>query len=58
VHEVLLEQLDYHRRRGGAFNLPAALESSGAPQYADLIRKMMRSRAVAKALEQPLTATT
>jgi len=58
VREVLLEQIDYHRRRGGTFNLPASLESSGAPQFADVIRKMMRCRAVAKALERPLTATT
>lgn len=58
VREVLLEQIDYHRRRGGAFNLPASLESSGAPQFADVIREMMRSRAVAEALARPLTATT
>lgn len=57
VREVLLEQIDYHRRRGGAFNFPVSLEKAGAPQFAEVIRGMMRSRAVARALERPLTVT-
>nr|WP_271209028.1 hypothetical protein [Rhodococcus wratislaviensis]GLK33476.1 hypothetical protein GCM10017611_03180 [Rhodococcus wratislaviensis] len=57
VREVLLEQIDYHRRRGGAFNLPVSLEKAGAPQFAEVIRGMMGSRAVAKALARPLIAT-
>ncbi|MFD9668533.1 hypothetical protein ACFWAY_44345 [Rhodococcus sp. NPDC059968] len=57
VRGVLLEQVDYHRRRGGVFNLPASLEAAGATQFAHVIREMMRSRAVADALARPLTAT-
>jgi hypothetical protein len=57
VREVLLEQIDHHRRRGGAFNLPASLEAAGATQFAQVIREMMRSRAVADALARPLTTT-
>ncbi|WP_041813730.1 hypothetical protein [Rhodococcus jostii] len=57
VREVLLEQIDYHRRRGGAFNLPASLEAAGATHFAQVIRELMRSRAVADALARPLTAT-
>jgi len=55
VREVMLEQIDYQRRRGGTFNLPTSLDAAGATQFAQVIREMMRSQVVAEALVRPLT---
>ncbi len=50
VYETLLEQIAYHRARGGPFNLAARLDSAAAPNFAAAIRGMMQTPAVATAL--------
>ncbi|WP_332520260.1 PIN domain-containing protein [Speluncibacter jeojiensis] len=50
VREALLDQIAYHRRRGGSFNLVSRLESAPAPNFAAAIRTMMQTPAVARAL--------
>ncbi|QSE88120.1 hypothetical protein JWS13_05500 [Rhodococcus pseudokoreensis] len=54
VQEVLLEQIDYRRRRSGPLNLAAELESAGAPAFAAVICALMHAPVVAAALTRPL----
>ncbi|GAD84914.1 PIN domain-containing protein [Nocardia asteroides NBRC 15531] len=50
VREALLAQIAYYRRLSKPFNLAARLEAAQAPKFADAIREMMQTPAVARAL--------
>lgn len=47
VRQVLIEQIDYYRQRGGSFNLVKMLQSAGAPKFAERIGCYLRSPAIA-----------
>ena len=56
VREVLLEQIEYFKKRDGSFNLVTMLRNAGAPKFAGRIRRYLTSPAVARHLSRDASA--